>query len=238
MDKNLLTARPQDMLTDANAQEYIMHQFLMKHAFITLCVVRGVSVDGEGIVTKVDVQPMVNGFSGNGNKIERGIISDAPVWRLQRGNSAVIMSPVVGDIGMIAMCDRDISAVKSTKDLSLPGSNRVHSYADALYLGGVLNQPPTQYVKFTDSEISIHSPNKVVVSAPNVEINADDSASINSPSIVLNGVVSQGEGSYGGDATFGGSITAVGEVTGSGKHLSTHVHGGVQSGSSTTSVPE
>lgn len=233
MTDNLFTVRPQDTTADANVQEFLMHQFLMKKVFINLVAVVDVSSDGRF----VDIQPIVHGFSGNGEKIEKGVIFAVPVFRLQRGSSAVKMKPVVGDIGMAACCDRDITTVKNTSQPGLPGSNRTHSAADAIYLGGLLNQEPSQYIDFADGEITIHSPNKVVVSAPNVEINADASASINSPSIVLNGVVSQGEGSYGGDATFGGSVTAIGEVTGNGKHLSTHIHGGVQSGSSQTTQP-
>lgn len=234
MTENLFTAHPQDTTSDANVQEFLIHQFLMKKAFINLVLVVDVSSDGKF----VDIRQIVHGFSGNGEKIEKGVIFGVPVFRLQRGDSAVKMRPVIGDIGIAACCDRDITTVKNTSKPGLPGSNRTHSAADAIYFGGVLNQEPTQYIDFADGEITIHSPNKVVVSAPNVEINADASASINSPSIVLNGVVSQGEGSYGGNATFGGSITAMGEVTGNGKHLSTHVHGGVQSGSDTTSTPE
>lgn len=114
--KNLFTVRPQDMLTEANSQDFIMRQFLLKHAFISLGLVQGVSESGDF----VDVQPMIHGFSGGGDKIERGTIFGAPVWRLQRGSSAIIMKPMVGDIGLIAMCDRDISTVKSTKSPALP----------------------------------------------------------------------------------------------------------------------
>ncbi|CAI2109613.1 Uncharacterised protein [Serratia marcescens] len=154
--KNLFTVRPQDMLTEANSQDFIMRQFLLKHAFISLGLVRGVSESGDF----VDVQPMIHGFSGGGDKIERGTIFGAPVWRLQRGSSAIIMKPMVGDIGLIAMCDRDISTVKSTKSPALPNSNRSHSYADAIYLGGVLNGAPTQYVEFSD-KINIISPSGI-----------------------------------------------------------------------------
>nr|WP_250135685.1 hypothetical protein [Escherichia coli] len=46
---------------------------------------------------------------------EHEVIYNIPVWRLQGGGNAVIMPPHVGDIGFLAICDRDISAVKATR---------------------------------------------------------------------------------------------------------------------------
>ncbi|WP_147196058.1 Gp138 family membrane-puncturing spike protein [Pantoea sp. CCBC3-3-1] len=228
---NLFTTRPQDVATDTNAQAFMMQKMLMSNAFITLAMVA--EVNGEILAVK----PLVDGFTGAGDRIPKTIIYGVPVWRLQRGASAVIMPPIVGDIGLIAICDRDISGVKATKENSLPGSNRTHNYADAIYLGGVLNAEPSQYVKFSNDGIDIVSPLLVSIAAPSVQIDADSSFSINSPNIILNGPVSQGAGSNSGDFTFAGNITATGEVTSKGVKLSTHTHSGVQSGSANTGNP-
>lgn len=230
---NLFTNRPQDTSSEANAQQFLMHQFLMGKAFITLSLVTAVNDSGE----VVSVKPMVDGFTGGGDRIPSGVISGIPVWRLQRGASAVIMPPVVGDIGLIAICDRDITAVKATKDAALPGSNRTHSYSDAIYLGGVLNAEPSQYVKFSNDGIDIVSPLVVQVNGNTVVVNADEKISLNAPIIEANGQLTQGSGSYAGDAIFGGTITATGEITGSGIKLSTHNHSGVERGSSNTDSP-
>ncbi len=231
---NLFTTTPHDTSVEANAQQFLMRKFLMGKAFITLAIVTYVSEDG-GFVS---VKPMVEGFTGAGDLIPNADIHGVPVWRLQRGGSAVIMPPVVGDIGLIAICDRDISAIKKTKKAALPGSNRIHSYTDSIYLGGVLNADPSQYVKFSDSGIDVVSPMDVNVNGRNVAINASAKASVNSPVIELNGAVTQGKGSNGGNAVFGGSVTATGEVTGAGIKLSTHTHGGVESGNSNTKGPQ
>lgn len=230
---NLFTNRPQDTSSEANAQQFLMHQFLMGKAFITLALVTSVNESGE----VVSVKPMVEGFTGGGDRIPSSVISGVPVWRLQRGASAVIMPPVVGDIGLIAICDRDITAVKATQGSALPGSNRTHSYSDAIYLGGVLNAEPSQYVKFANDGIDIVSPLVVQVNGNTVVVNANDKISLNAPIIEANGQLTQGSGSYAGNATFGGTITATGEVTGNGIHLSTHKHGGVQTGSGNTGTP-
>lgn len=230
---NLFTTRPQDTSTEANTQNFMMRQFLMGNYFTTLALVDDVDEEGE-VVTVI---PMIEGFTGGGNKISKSPIYGVPVWRLQRGNSAVIMPPVKGDIGLIAICDRDISAIKATKKPSLPASNRIHSYADAIYLGGVLNSAPTQYVKFSDDGIDIVSPLVVSVSGKTVIVNGEEKISLNSPIIEANGQLTQGSGSYAGDAVFGGTITATGEITGSGIKLSTHSHGGVERGLSNTNSP-
>lgn len=208
MTTNLFTARPQDTTSDANVQDFLIHQFLMRQSFINLVSVIAVHDDGK----LVDIKQIVHGFTGTGEKIEKGTVFGVPVWRLQRGSSAVKMKPVVGDIGLALCCDRDITSVKNTMQPGLPGSNRTHSPGDAIYLGGVLNQEPSQYIDFADGEITIVSPAKVHVQAP--------------------------ISSFIGDIEVSGKITAQGDVIGSGISLSTHVHGGVESGGSNTSGPE
>ncbi|MDJ0023124.1 Gp138 family membrane-puncturing spike protein [Pantoea eucrina] len=231
---NVFAVRPQDTSSEAGMQAFLFQRMLMSNAFITLALVTDVNEPGD----QVTVRPLVEGFTGSGDRIPKTEIYGVPVWRLQRGASAVIMPPVVGDIGMIAICDRDISGVKATKESSLPGSSRTHNYADALYLGGILNSEPSQYVSFRDDGIDIVSPLSVTMTAPVVEINSDTSLTFNAANIVMNGPVSQGSGSYAGDFQFQGNITALGEVTGKGIKLSDHVHNGVQTGSGNTGKPQ
>ncbi|NHB93160.1 Gp138 family membrane-puncturing spike protein [Photorhabdus cinerea] len=183
-----LTTKPTDINSEANAFDFVMRQFLSQHVFITL----GLIIKSNG--KTVDVKPMVHNMTGTGRKIENGIIYNVPVFRLQRGNSTVIMNPVVGDIGLIAICDRDISSIRATKAPALSGSKRTHNYSDAIYLGGVLNAEPQQYVEFIDNQISIVSPNKINVVAPTTEMTSSNSITMNSPSIILNGAVIQGGG--------------------------------------------
>lgn len=232
--ENVFAVKPQDTSSDAGLQAFIFQRMLMSNAFITIALVTEVSESGD----QVSVKPMVEGFTGAGDRIPKTEIYGVPVWRLQRGASAVIMPPVVGDIGMIAICDRDISGIKATKESSMPGSSRTHNYADAIYLGGVLNASPSQYVRFRDDGIDVVSPLAITITAPVVEVNADTSLTLNSASIVMNGPVSQGDGSYAGDFKFKGNITAEGEVTGKGIKLSDHVHTGVQTGSGSTGKPQ
>ncbi|MHB8803583.1 MAG: hypothetical protein ACYC5U_12690, partial [Rhodocyclaceae bacterium] len=151
------------------------------------------------------------------------------------------------DIGVAVFASRDISQVKTTKKQGNPGSHRQYSFADGMYLGGMLNGTPTQYIQFSTAGIRIHSPTAVVLEAPDVqilaqtvEIDASTSATVTTPTFTvngataLNGPVAQ---SGGGAATFSGSMTVDGDVTAQGTSVHNHVHGGVQPGGGNTGAP-
>jgi phage baseplate assembly protein gpV len=65
--------------------------------------------------------------------------------------------------------------------------------------------------------------------APSVSIELTQSGVININASTVN---------ISGSVSVGGSITAGGDVVGGGISLDSHVHGGVQSGGSTTSTPQ
>ncbi|EHT6564169.1 oxidoreductase [Salmonella enterica] len=220
-------SNPTDVNSEINAQDFMLRQFLGRHAFITLGQV--VAVDGEFI----DARPMVMGVAADGSPVEHEVIYNLPVWRLQGGGNAVIMPPHVGDIGFLGICDRDISAVKATRQAAMPGSKRTHNYADAIWLGGVLNGAPVQFVEFADNQIRVISPWKVEISAPEGIVNASKSFTVNSPKIALNGdtAVSQGLNVTGQSELSGGAKIG-------GIDFGNHVHSGVRSGGSNTQGPQ
>lgn len=224
---------------DYNAHAFLVWQILQSISGARLVeVIACTNSGGVSPVGFVDVQPLVNQLDGWGNAMPHGTIFHLPYFRLQGGANAVIIDPTPGDIGVAIIEDRDISSVKNTRAQANPGSRRIFDLADGLYVGGFLNGAPGQYIQFSSSGVSIVSPNKVTVSAPNVEIDASTACAINSPSITLNGTVSQGSGSYGGTSTWNGNMATVGTLTNNGKNVgSTHEHSGVQSGSSTSGPP-
>ncbi|EFZ4919651.1 oxidoreductase [Shigella boydii] len=190
-------SNPTDVNSEINAQDFMLRQFLGRHAFITLG--RVVAVE-EGFI---EARPMVMGVAADGSPVEHEVIYNIPVWRLQGGGNAVIMPPHVGDIGFLA-----------------------------IWLGGVLNGDPVQFVVFDDNQIRIVSPWKVEISAPEGVINAPKSFTVNSPQIALNGdtAVSKGLNVTGQSRLSGGSNIG-------GIDFGNHVHGGVESGGSTTQGP-
>jgi hypothetical protein len=87
-------------------------------------------------------------MSGNRQATSHGPIYSIPYLRYQGGDTAIILDPVVGDIGLMACASRDISVVKATQAQANPGSLRVFDWADGLYVGGYLNATPTRYIQF------------------------------------------------------------------------------------------
>jgi len=199
--------RPSSGSSEHNATDFIVRMILGQLA--TATVVRVEAVDaGAGTV---DVLPLVNQVNGIGDAQAHGTIYGLPYVRVQGGLNAIIMDPLAGDLGLAVFANRDISAVKANKAPSNPASSRMMDWADGVYVGGILNAAPTQYVEFTTAGVRVLSPTKVTLEAPTIE---------------LIGAVT-------------GTSTAVfsGNVTGAGKSLSTHTHGGVTVGGGTTGAP-
>ena len=201
----------------------------------------------------VDVTPLVNQLDGQGNPTPHVTIYNLPYFRLQGGTNGVIIDPQKGDIGVAVFASRDISQVKATRKQGNPGSHRQYSFADGMYLGGMLNGTPTQYIQFSAAGIRIHSPTQVKLDAPDVlieaqtvEINASTSTTVNTPTFTVNGdAVVNGHTTMaggiaqtgGGSAHFSGSMTVTGDVTAQGTSVHNHVHGGVQPGGGNTGAP-
>lgn len=158
MDNNQFTPT-RAQINDAESMAYAFDMLMSERYFIE--IVKVVDVRGDAPNLVIDAMPLVMRTDRTGAQIQNSILYDIPVFRLQRGASAIIMNPVVGDIGMIAICDRDTTLVRANRKESVPGSGRKHSKSDALYLGGFLNDKPTEYVEFTSSGINIKTPGTV-----------------------------------------------------------------------------
>lgn len=185
---------PGDGVGESSAIMFMVKQALSRVNTTTL--VKIVAVTNSGGLSQVgfvDVQPLVNQVDGANNAMPHGVLRHLPYFRLQGGANAIIIDPQVGDIGIAVFASRDISTVAAIKAQANPGSWRSLSMADGLYLGGVLNGVPTQYVQFSAAGIAIHSPSAIVLSAPDiqlnaatVEINATTSAAITAPVVAVN----------------------------------------------------
>lgn len=108
--------------------------------------------------TTVDVQPMVAQIDGAGNATLHGVIHNVPVLRVQGGSNAFIVTPAAGDIGLAVIASRDISSVKANKAPSNPGSRRQFDWADAIYVPGILNLMPEQFVRVASDGIRLEAP--------------------------------------------------------------------------------
>lgn len=170
--------QPNSASDDFNAHSFLIEQAINRVATTTLVMVRAVNPPAPGgAVGTLDVQPMVNQLDGAGQATPHGIVHNLPYFRLQGGANAVIMDPSVGDIGIALFASHDISSVKNTRRVANPGSRRRYSYADGLYVGGILNGQPTQVVQFGENGISITSPAAVTITAPSIVLHGNISTS-------------------------------------------------------------
>ena len=239
---------PSSTWGEFNNMAFMVQQALGKMQTATLVRIEScTNAGGLSPVGYVDVTPLVNQLDGQGNPTPHVTIYNVPYFRLQGGANGIIIDPQKGDIGVAVFASRDISQVKTTKMQGNPGSHRQYSFADGMYLGGMLNGTPTQYIQFSTAGIRIHSPTRVKIDAPDVlieaqtvEINASTSTTVTTPTFtvngdtVLNGTVQQ---TGGGAAHFTGTLTADADVVANGVSLHNHVHGGVQPGGGNTGAP-
>lgn len=239
--------RPQSTWGDFNNIAFLVQQALGKMQTATLVRVEScTNAGGLSPVGFVDVTPLVNQIDAQGNPTPHVTIHNVPYFRLQGGANGIIIDPQKGDIGACVFASRDISKVKTSKQQANPGSFRQYSFSDGMYLGGMLNGTPTQYVQFSAAGIKIHSPTAIVLEAPDVkilaqtvEINASASATVTTPTFTVNGdAVINGNTTMaggvaqtgGGSATFSGSMAVDGDVTAQGTSVHNHTHPDAQGG--------
>jgi hypothetical protein len=166
-------AIPDGQLRSANTWgEYNNIHFAVQQALAkmqTATLVKVVSCTNSGGVSPVglvDVLPMVNQIDGLGNATPHTTVHNIPYLRIQGGTNAIIIDPQAGDVGICVFASRDISKVKTTKTQANPGSFRQYSFSDGMFLGGVLNGVPSQYVMFGSSGITMHSPTAIILESP------------------------------------------------------------------------
>jgi Phage protein Gp138 N-terminal domain len=208
---NLTTA------TEYATLQFIVQQLLSRVATATLVrVVSCTNAGGLSPVGTVDVQPLVNQIAGDGSAWPHRVLHRLPYVRMQGGANAIILDPKPGDLGLAVFASRDISAIKSDsgkgqaadpKTLGLsPGSARQFDMSDGLYVGGLLNGTPEQYVQFNEDGVTVNSPVKVIVRAPQVLV---DGQSRVTGSEIVDGNVSVGTGATGTFTTGSGQTIDV-----------------------------
>lgn len=228
---------PADVASDYPTLRFIIEALMSRLSTCTLVRVVACSNDG-GLspVGTVDVQPLVSQIDGAGAAIPHGRLYKLPYIRVQGGANAIILDPKPNDIGLVCFASRDISSVKSpsgkaqaadpqTRGLT-PPTRRKFDMSDGLYVGGILNGTPEQYVQFNDDGIRIVSPTLVRVEAPEIELAGPTKVTVTSPDIALEG-----------DVSVTGTVVAQGNVTGAGISLQTHTHGGVTAGGGNSGPP-
>lgn len=208
-------ARLGDATGEWNRLQFAIRSIMNKMVTSSLVLVKAV---GDGTV---DVQPMVSQVDGAGNAVPHGTIHNMPIWQLQGGTSAVIVKPAVGDIGLAVFTSTDSSGVKRAKAPTTPGSARRFDWADGIYLGGVLNAAPVQFLQMDETGVTLTAADGLPVT-----INAPGDLTINAATSTFNGdVVATGSVTSGPGSEFGG------------KAFDTHAHSGVTAGTANSGPP-
>lgn len=156
-----------------NALSFMIQQAIREQVnTCIICKVVGVS-DGY-----VDVLPMVTQVSGKDEAIAPTTLYKLPYMRYHAGVAAVILDPVVDDIGLAVFAGKDCSNVKvGTSEPVPPASFRDNSMANGFYIGGFLNQAPSVFIELTQGgAVNITAPGGVNING-NVTVSGDVVAS-------------------------------------------------------------
>lgn len=164
-------ATPEQSVGGPREWEFILERLIGKSYTITLVKVGEVTAGATGPVGFLSATDLIQQTDGNNDGIPNEPMKGLPYFRLQGGANAVIIDPKPGDIGLAAFARRDISVLKQSKTEGPPPSLRAHDVSDGLYLGGLLNGAPTQWIQFLDSGINIKATAAVTVDATLLQVN-------------------------------------------------------------------
>lgn len=206
----------------------------------------------------VDVRIVQPEIDLAGNNIPMPVITNIPVSFVRCGNSHITHPINKGDTGFIIFADRDISSWVETNNKSVVDSARTHSMQDSYFVPGIVGggnnaNPNDVEIKYNNTtihlrkngDVDINTPSNVNVNASNVIINSETTNNGNvqingnltvSQLLTTGGFTSLGT-SGGGTAQFTGSINVTDDVIASNVSLNSHLHSGVQSGTSNTGQP-
>jgi hypothetical protein len=163
--------RPEESVGGALQWEYILSRLIGKTYTATLVKVNDVKPGGVGPVGFLSATDLIQQTDGNNDGIANEPMENMPYFRLQGGANAIVIDPKPGDIGIALFARRDITVAKQNKSEGPPPSLRTHDVSDGLYIGGILNGAPSQWIRFLDSGVNITSTGPLSVDATVLQVN-------------------------------------------------------------------
>ena len=160
----------------------------------------------------VSIELMIEQINHNGEQLALPPLVDVPVKMFAYGAFMITAEPQAGDEGLATFSERCIDGWWLSSRKSVPLDIRFHDLSDAFFDGGYRSKP------------------KALTIVPNCLNIAGASNYVR--------LLSDGTIEIKGNTTILGSLTVTGDVVGAGKSLSTHTHGGVQTGSGSTGTPQ
>lgn len=220
-------------VSKASEYEEVINRIDDGHYFVGLVEVVAVNI------ASVDVKPLSLLRTVDGEILKANTVYNVPFARFQSSSMGIILDPSIGDKGIIAVCDRDISKIKESKSYSVTPTRRRHSLSDSIYFGAVagLNGAISHYIKIEKDLIEITSTQKVVINSDQVQINSD--VEVSGDLRIKGNSITEGVATVGGlnFSTPGGEMPIIrgnwhiigqwvvdGDITINGIKVSTHVH--------------
>jgi len=147
---------PNTSIGQFNPLQFMIDQSLSRVRTALLCRVVALGTSPG----TVNVQPLVSMVDGQGTATDHGTVFGVPYVTLRGGASAIVLVPAPGDIGLMLVCDRDISAAKASPAVGPPPSGREFDLSDSVYLGGLLAAtPPTNSITINADGVAIADAN-------------------------------------------------------------------------------
>ena len=153
----VLNARPEQTVAGAAQDMYIINNLIANIHTMMPVKILSVTVPADELapIGRCEVLPLVQQIDGSNKVYPMGKIINVPYLRVQGGANAIVIDPQVGDVGLCGFCERDISIVKRTGELSAPDTRRKYDINSAVYMFTMMSGTPTQYIHFKSSGIDI-----------------------------------------------------------------------------------
>jgi phage baseplate assembly protein V len=235
----------------------LMKESVSSGLYVSLpCIVQSFNATAVTITAQPAIRGKFTDEEGKTESVALPLLVDVPVI-FPRGGGVTLTFPIKpGDECLVIFADRCIDYWWQNGGVQEPVDPRQHDLSDgfafvgpqsqARKIGGISTSAAqlrtddgAAYIELNPSNhnITLKTPGKLTATA-------DGGTEITSPTIVLNGDVtingnlSQGMGSNGGQATMNGPVKVQNDVTAGGISLMKHKHGGVETGGGTTGGPK
>lgn len=141
------------------------------------------------------IQPMVAMVTTNGDNVPRNQLASIPVLNIGGGGFILSFNFFPGDLGWIKANDRDIADFLKRYSEAVPGTKRIHDFNNGLFIPDVMTgytidseDVENAVLQTLDGTVKVSlSPDKLKLTAPEIELNAVTNCSIISPEIKIAG---------------------------------------------------
>ncbi len=172
------------------------------------------------------VQPQIMVLTTENQTLSRPTLASVPVLALGGGGFIMSLPLKPGDTGWIKASDRDISLYLQSNSEAGPNTQRLHSFADGLFIPDVMRNytiadedESNAVLQSTDGSVRIALwPDKIKLTAQTIELDATEVKCT-------------------GNLTTDGRVTGRGGVTFGETPAESHRHNGVESGSGISGGP-